>query len=236
MYCAQCGNKTDASACFCSQCGRSTTNTQAAGTGQANVSMSIPAVPAFGTPTVRWWLGFLGPVDFPTPYSWVAERNTLLVCRDYLVLLRGEEKRNAALDVVQSMGIIGSLVGAARNAKDAVLNKKFDLSPELASRLFEDGVLLWCKKSDAAIWRYHEKRSMFIKSTSEQLYCPFVSQVGLLHACAVLWCTEDYTGNGKGDIDGIGCKVEDVAQNLPSKKVKAEMELRRKQLPLLGPH
>lgn len=233
MYCSHCGNQIHSDSSFCSKCGKATQNSQAPIMAAEKEALPKPIL-AFGVPITRWWLKFFGPIDFPAPYSWVTDLNTLLVCRDYLVLLRGEEKRNAALDVVQSMGIVGGLIGAARNAKDSLLNKKLELGSDHASRLAEDGLLLWCKKSEAAIWRYREKPSMFIKSSSEQLYCPFVSKVGVLHACAVLWCTEDYTGSGKGDIDGIGCRIEDVAQNLPSKQVKAAMEVRRKQLPLPG--
>lgn len=186
---------------------------------------------SFGVPENRWWLPFKGKTSFPTGYEWLEKRNTLLVCRNHLVLVEGDEKRSAALDFVQAMGLVGGIVGAVRGVKDSFLNKKLDLSVEHAERLFEDRLLVWCKKSDATIWRYHEKPWMFIKSSSEQLYCQFNSKAGTLHACGVLWCTADYTGHGKGGIDGLGCRIVDAGSNLPEKKVPEAMAASRMNLP-----
>ncbi|MDP2760945.1 MAG: hypothetical protein Q8O64_11180 [Sideroxyarcus sp.] len=72
---------------------------------------------------------------------------------------------------------------------------------------------------------------MFIKSSSEQLYCPFNSKDGTLHACAVLWCTAEYTGHAKGDIEGLGCRVVDAGHGIPEKKVPEAMAASRATLP-----
>lgn len=158
-------------------------------------------------------------------------RNTLLVCRNHLVLLQGDEKRSAALDTIEAMGLVGAVVGAARNLINVGSSKKFDLSGDLASRLFDDRLLVWCKKGDAVVWRYNEKPWMFIKSSSEQLYCKFTSQAGVLHACFVLWCTANYTGHGKDNIEDLGCKIVDVGHNIPEKKVPDAMAASRMSLP-----
>lgn len=47
----------------------------------------------------------------------------------------------------------------------------------------------------------------------------------------VLWCTAEYTGDGKGDIDGIGCKIVVVGRDLKEKDVPAAMEASRLKLP-----
>jgi hypothetical protein len=186
---------------------------------------------SFGVPENRWWLPFKGKTSFPNGYEWLEKRNTLLVCRNHLVLVEGDEKRSAALDVVQTMGLVGGIVEAVRCVKDSFLNKKLELSVEQAEHLFEDRLIVWCKKSDATIWRYHEKPWMFIKSSSEQLYCQFNSKAGTLHACGVLWCTAYYTGQGKPNIDGLGCRIVDAGHNLPEKKVPEAMAASRMSLP-----
>lgn len=182
-------------------------------------------------PENRWWLSFKGKKSFPTGYEWLEQRNTLLVCRNHLVLVQGDEKRSSALNVIEAMGLVGGIVGVARGVKDSFLNKKMELSAEHAERLFADRLLVWCSKSDAVIWRYHEKPWMFIKSSSEQLYCRFNSINGNLHACAVLWCTSQNGGSAKGDIEGLGCQLVDKGHNLPEKKVPEAMDASRMGLP-----
>jgi Predicted membrane protein len=233
MFCSQCGIQVNDDDRFCAQCGNSlgsipvSNNHQKAPNAVREVSTRL----SFGIPETRWWLPFKGKASFPTGYEWLEKRNTLLVFRNHLALVEGDEKRSAALDVVQGMGLVGGIVAAVRGVKDSFLNKKLELSAEQAERLFEDRLLVWCKKSDAIIWRYHEKPWMFIKSSSEQLYCPFSSKDGTLHACAVLWCTADYSGHGKGDIDGLGCRIVDAGQNLSEKKVPEAMAASRMSLP-----
>ncbi|MDT3735158.1 MAG: hypothetical protein ROZ00_02920 [Denitratisoma sp.] len=173
----------------------------------------------------------MGRRAFPKGFEWMGERNTLFLCHSHLVLIQGDEKRSAALDVIGAMGLVGGLVGAVRGMKDSFLNRKFELSSEQAQRLYDDQLLVWCKKSDAQIWRYHEKPWMLIRSTSEQLYCPFNSKGGVLHACAVLWCTAEYTGHGKGDIEGFGVRIVDVGHDIPEKKVPEVMAASRSTLP-----
>lgn len=233
MFCSQCGIQMDEADRFCTKCGKSTNaapvSVQAQ---QASTSVREAATPlSFGIPETRWWLPFKGKASFPAGYEWLEQRNTLLVCRNHLVLLQGDEKRSAALDVVQVMGLVGGMVGAVRGVKDSFLNKKLELSVEQAERLFADRLLVWCRKSDAVIWRYHEKTWMFIKSSSEQLYCKFNSIAGILHACSVLWCTDQYTGSAKGDIEVLGCQIVDSGHNLPEKKVPEAMAASRMSLP-----
>jgi len=233
MYCNQCGTQANNDAQFCSKCGASLS--VAPSTSQVELG-NLPSASnstrlSFGSPINRWWGPFKGKAAFPKDYEWLEQRNTLLVCRNHLVLLQGDEKRSAALDIIQAMGLIGGVVGAIRSLSDSIFNKKFELSTEVASRLFEEKLMVWCNKSDAIVWRYHEKPWMFIKSSSEQLYCKFNSQEGVLHACFVLWCTAEYTGHGKGDIDGLGCQIVDVGHNIPEKQVADAMAASRMNLP-----
>ena len=233
MFCNQCGTQTNEGDRFCAKCGKPMIATSVSGNSQEDSSsgQEVGTLLSFGVPENRWGLPFKGKKSFSNGYEWLEKRNTLLVCRNHLVLVEGDEKRSAALDVVQAMGLVGGIVGAVRGVKDSFLNKKLELSVEHAERLFEDRLLVWCKKSDATIWRYHEKPWMFIKSSSEQLYCQFNSKAGTLHSCGVLWCSADYTGNGKGDIEGLGCRIVDAGHNLPEKKVPEAMAASRMSLP-----
>ncbi|MBC7860474.1 MAG: zinc ribbon domain-containing protein [Burkholderiaceae bacterium] len=234
MFCSQCGTQINESDRFCVKCGKPTAAASSISVDaqqKLNSGDGVATHLSFGAPENRWWIPFKGKTSFPTGYEWLEKRNTLLVCRNHLVLVEGDEKRSAALDVIEAMGVVGGIVGAVRGVKDSFLNKKLELSVEHAERLFEDRLLVWCKKSDAIIWRYHEKPWMFIKSSSEQLYCPFNSKAGTLHACGVLWCTADSTGHGKGDIAGLGCRIVDAGHNLPEKKVHEAMAASRMNLP-----
>lgn len=233
MFCTQCGVKVVSEARFCSKCGAplAISSTDVAQLGTKLPHLTESAALSFGTPSNRWWLPFKGKGRFPSGYEWLEKRNTLLIYPHHLVLLQGDEKRSAALDIISAMGLVGGAVGALRSLKDVVSNKKFELSGSLATRLFEDRLMVWCRKNDAQIWRYHEKPWMFIKSSSEQLYCQFNSKAGVLHACAVLWCTAEYTGHAKGDIDGLGCRIVDAGSNIPEKKVTEAMAASRSNLP-----
>ena len=230
MFCSHCGAQLSASDLFCSKCG--TAVARCNNSQLPNHLQRVEGSPlSFGAPQNRWWLPFLGKSAFPSAYEWLADRNTLFICRNHLVLVQGDEKRSAALDVVGAMGFVGGVVGVVRGLKDSVLNKKFELSSEQAQRLFDDQLLVWCAKTDAQIWRYHEKPWMMIRSTSEQLYCPFTSKIGILHAAAVLWCTAENSGHGKGDIDGFGARIIDAGRDIPEKKVPEAMVASRIALP-----
>ena len=186
MFCSQCGMRVVSGARFCSNCGAPLAN---ASSDVAQVTNKPPLVTDFGSAVLRnavnrWWLPFKGKGPFPSGYEWLEQRNTLLICPQHLVLLQGDEKRSAALDIISAMGLVGGVVGSLRSLKDVVTNRKFELSSALATRLFNDRLMVWCRKSDALIWQYHEKPWMFIKSSSEQLYCQFNSKAGVLHACA----------------------------------------------------
>jgi len=232
VFCSQCGTRANEAARFCSKCGTALEIAPAISPSErARLATSSAQPLAFGVPVNRWWGPFEGKAPFPLGYEWLQQRNTLLVCRNHLVLLQGDEKRSAALDIIQAMGLVGAMVGAFRNLVDVVSSKKLELSGELASRLFDAKLMVWCKKNDAVVWRYNEKPWMFIKSSSEQLYCKFTSQAGDLHACFVLWCTANYTGHGKGDIEGLGCQIVDVGHSIPAKKVPEAMAASRMSLP-----
>jgi hypothetical protein len=233
MFCSQCGTELSDADRFCFKCGSAMSAVPASiHAPQASTFIQGASTPlSFGTPVTRWWLPFKGKATFSSGYEWLEQRNTLLVCRNHLVLVQGDEKRSAALDVIQAMGLAGTLVGAVRGIKDTFLNKKLEISTELAECLFVEQLLVWCEKSEAVIWRYHEKPWMFIKSSSEQLYCKFNSTTGVLHACAVLWCTAQYRGQAACDMDGIGCQFVDVAHDLPEKRVPEAMEASRMTLP-----
>lgn len=232
MFCSQCGARASDAARFCSKCGTALAIAPGTAPSEPPQLATSPAQSlAFGAPVDRWWGPFEGKRPFPSGYEWLQQRNTLLVCRNHLVLLQGDEKRSAALDVIQAMGFIGVLVGAFRNLVDVVSSKKFEFSSELASRLFDDKLMVWCQKSDAVVWRYHEKPWMFIKSSSEQLYCKFNSQAGVLHACFILWSPAIYSGRAVGNIEGIGCQIVDVGHNIPENKISEAMLKSRMSLP-----
>ena len=222
MFCSQCGTRAADDARYCANCGSTLTALAA-----APPAAQERSVPSFGVPSTRWWGAFESVSAFPLGYEWLAQRNTLLVCADHLVLLLGDEKRSAALDVIQAMGLVGGVVGALRGAKDVFANKKFALTAEQAERLYQDMLLVWCRKHDAEVWRYNERPWMFIKSSSEQLYCPFRSPQGALHAWFVLWCTAEYGGSAKPDIDSLGCKALVEGENLLEKEVRQAMQASR---------
>lgn len=227
MFCSQCGTQASDDARFCAKCGAALVAPMPADVTEPQAKADDGSLPLFGVPSTRWWGAFEGVEAFPPRYEWLGQRNTLLVCADHLVLLQGDEKRSAALDVIQAMGLVGGVIGALRGAKDVLANKKFSLTAEQAERLYRDKLLVWCKKQDAEIWRYNEKPWMFIKSSSEQLYCPFNSQAETLHAWFVLWCTAAYRGNAKPDISSLGCKTVVAGENLPEKQVSNAMKASR---------
>lgn len=231
MFCSQCGAKSAEEDRFCSNCGKAITAPSVDAQNSSSAVHKPSASLSFGTPNTRWWLPFKGKNPFPPGYEWLEQRNTLLVCDNHLVLVQGDEKRSAALDVVETMAMVGAIVGAIRGVKDSFLNMKHELSANHAERLFADRLLVWCNKSDAVIWRYHEKPWMFIKSSSEQLYCKFNSLDDILHACAVLWCTAQYSGRAAGDMDSLGCRFVDAGHNLPEKNVAEAMDASRMGLP-----
>jgi len=231
MYCRQCGTELFAADRFCFKCGSPGAAGEVSRLNTAATSAGVRSPLSFGPPENRWWLPFLGKTAFPAGYQWLAQRNTLFVCRNHLVLIQGDEKRNAALDAIGAMGLVGGVVGAVRGMKDSLLKRKIELTSDQAQRLFDDHLLVWCTKSDAQIWRYHEKPWMMIRSTSEQLYCPLKAKGGIIHACAVLWCTVEYTGHGKGDIEGFGVRVVDAGHGIPEKKVPEAMAASRMALP-----
>lgn len=232
LVCNQCQEELGLQDRFCENCGAKVDEyASKSSTDKTGADAGPPSTSRFGPPTTRWWLSFKGKGAFPPGYEWLEERSTLLVCQNHLVLLRGDEKRSAALDAISAMGLIGGAVGLLRALKDGAVNKNLELEDEVAQRLFDDKLMVWCRKDDALIWRYHEKPWMFIKSSSEQLYCQFTSAEGTLHACAVLWCSAEYAGFGKGDVDGLGCRFVDAGRNLPEKAVPQAMADSRAALP-----
>lgn len=227
MFCIHCGSALSSNALFCGSCGKPAIQSPVASPEPPPVSAPL----AFGRPVNRWGLAFAVNGPFPEGYEWLGDLNTLLVCRNHLVLVRGNEKRSSVLDVAQSMGLVGVAVGAIRAANDSFLSGKMELSADQAQLLFESKHLVWCSKSDAKVWRYHEKPWLFIKSSSEQLYCKFSAQLGDIHACAVLWCTAEYGGNAKGDINALGCQIESVGFDIPEKLVRSAFENSINQMP-----
>lgn len=230
MFCRQCGSEMKAADRFCSKCGAAASEGGLAQKVQHGAQAHVSPL-SFGAPQERWWLCFQGKRVFPDGFQWLSERNTLFICRNHLVLVQGDEKRSAAMDVIGAMGLVGGVVGAMRGLKDSFLSKKLELTSEQAQRLFDDRLLVWCSKSDAQIWRYHEKPWLMIRSTSEQLYCPFNSKGSTIHACTVLWCTAEHTGHAKGDIDGFGVRIVDAGTGIPEKKVPEAMTASRMALP-----
>jgi hypothetical protein len=232
MFCNQCGTQTIDDARFCSKCGTLLSATSASiqqkpenVTPASNVS-----TPAFGKPITHMYISFKGKSSFPKGYEWLEEENTLVAFQNDLVLIRGAEKRSAALDVIQYMGIVGGAIGLVRNIKDTLRNNKLELSIEIASRLFEDKLMVWCNKNDSVIRQFHQKPWMLIKASAGQLYCKFNSQLGVLHACVVVWSTNESGHHIKSRIDALGCKIVDVEHNIPLYKVPEAMEAARMKL------
>lgn len=232
MFCVHCGFALAPEAQFCGGCGKPASHLPRDTVAETQCH-SAPL--SFGRPLNRWGLAFMANGALPEGYEWLKEPNTLLICRNHLILVRGIEKRSAALDIAQTMGLAGAAIGAIRAAKDSILSGKMELAADQARLLFESKQLVWCNKSDAVVWRYHEKAWMFIKSSSEQLYCKFSAHQGHIHACAVLWCTAEYAGQAKGDTNALGCRIESVGFDLPEKQVRDAMDASRKSLPSSHP-
>lgn len=226
MFCDQCGAKADNKARFCSTCGKSLSfsSTNPQNTVSTRALPSDKQMLSFGKPIAEWWGPFKGNGPFPKGYEWLEQRNTLFVCRNHIVLLKGHEKQSEAMAIIEAMGLVGGVVAGIRCFKDFISSKKFEFSNELITPLFDKRLLVWCKMSDAVIWRYHEKPWLFIKSSSEQLYCKFNSQAGIIHACYTLWCTAEYSGRAKGTINEFSCKIVDAGHNLPENKVLEAMK------------
>jgi hypothetical protein len=228
MFCTHCGKEINLTDKFCASCGNSLSQDNSKFTFRANQK----DVPYFGKPLRKWWLSFGCKNNFSNEYSWISERNTLIIYQDYLALFRGDEKRSYALDVVSAMGLVGGLVAGVRSVKDQMnTNEQFSLDTDALQKLFDEKLLVWCKKDDAEIWRYNEKPWMFIKSSSEQLFCRFESSSNSINAIAKLWCTAESGGHAKGDVDGFGCKVIHKANNISEKDVPAAMAASIEALP-----
>lgn len=232
MFCTNCGASITAYDRFCAKCGAVINSTLA----PASTRAKTTTLPFFGAPVAKCWGPFKAKNTYPSGYEWVSHRNTLLICKDHLVLLNGDEKRSGALDIISGMGLLGGIVDAVRATKDAIVNSKFDLTPTAAEAIFEKKQMIWCKKSDAEIWRYERKPWMFIKSKSDQLYCKFNSMAGTIHCCLVINSIDDTTADYqmkneamfqqtfKGiDLDNQ-FKIVLVERNVPEKEVRKVME------------
>lgn len=220
MFCSQCGKESGPKDKFCSVCGSSLSVEQH----QKSSHLNSKVVPYFGRPLGRWLLRFECKNSFPTEHSWLSETNTLVTYQNHLALFRGDEKRSYALEVLSAMGLAGVLVAGVRSVKDKMnTNDQFNLDSDVLQKLHDENLMVWCTKDNAEIWRYQEKPWMFIKSSSEQIYCKFETSFQVINAVAKLWCTAEYGGHAKGDVDGFGCKAVKKAENISEKDVPAAM-------------
>lgn len=235
MFCTECGAVISVRDKFCAKCGGISSSSVVSN----SAAVEIVALPQFGTPVARCWGPFKNKRTYPSGYEWVSQRNTLLICKNHLLLIKGNEKRSGSLDIVSSMGLIGGLVGVVRATKDAMVTKAFEQSSIDARTAYEKRQMIWCDTRDATIWRYERKPWMFIKSHSDQLYCKFNSMAGTIHCCLVINSTDDTTAAYQNEheaefpktVRGIDFdsffKIVVVEQNVREDEVREIMALSR---------
>lgn len=210
MFCSKCGAEIQANSKFCATCG-------------CEIKIKHLDLEAVFDPNIseinfekfnsKWWLEFFSKKGklFTDGYEWLRSRNTLLEYDNHFVLIQGDEKQSLALEVISTMGLgLGALVAIGIKQ---LKNKKIVLTTEIAQTLFDQKLMVWCKKEDAIVWRYHEKTWMFLKPKSEQLYCKFNSQIGIIHALAGLRFSVADQGTTES-IDSLGCDILNVAYDL----------------------
>ncbi|GJQ56566.1 MAG: hypothetical protein HKUEN07_31350 [Rhodocyclaceae bacterium] len=126
-------------------------------------------IPAFGRARLKWW-GHLPPVKvaFPEPYSWLLGDITLTVFENYLTVTPGSERRSDAAGIATGGGmpLVTLVAGSVRSVKDKVVTVLGTPSSEALGQSFAAGELLWCRKNEAEIWEFQQKRFFGLKTPS----------------------------------------------------------------------
>jgi len=180
MFCTQCGHEFGTADSFCATCGTSServASSPAAALG-APVANGI-TIPAFGRAKLKWW-GHLPPVkaNFPEPYSWLLKDITLTVFENYLTVTPGSEHRSEAADIATGGGmpLVSLVAGSVRSVKDKVVTALGTPSSEAFQQSFAAGELLWCRKNEAEVWEFQQKRFLGLKTPSRYaLICRLTS-------------------------------------------------------------
>jgi hypothetical protein len=234
MFCTKCGATTSIHDRFCAKCGANV-NTKVV---QESIPKVTRALPVFSTPVLRGFGKFETKSVYPPGYEWLGEKNTILICKNHVVVIKGGKKRNTrALDVMPALGLVGGAIGVTINIFG---NKKSELTPANADILFENKQMVWCNKSDAEIWRY-ETKSRSSKLNSDQLYCKFNSMDGIINCCVVIV----YVSGGVKGVQKVGVdfaemwtkvsdffKIEVIERNITDDDNLKIMEISRmKRLP-----
>lgn len=123
MVCRKCGSEMEAADRFCPKCGVAANGGGPSQKVQYGAQVHANPV-SFGALQDRWWAEFPGIGSLPRRLSVALRAQHAVICRSHLVLVQGDEKRSAAMDVIRAMGLMGGVVGAMRGLKDSFLNKK----------------------------------------------------------------------------------------------------------------
>ena len=189
-YCSHCGKATAEADHFCLNCRAPVQEVEAV------VAPPRSPLPNFGPPLVRGWGPFKAKHPFPESYDWLGKRVTFLFCKEHVVVINADESRNRALDVIESMGLVGGVVGAVRASIDSLSNKQFDLMPNAARAMFDACQLVWCERQAIEIWSYQRKPWLMLKGIdAEQLLCKFHTVSGLVKCFLVINSSEDITAD-----------------------------------------
>lgn len=187
---------------------------------------------AFGKPIDRWFGGTLRFNGLPPAgYEWISEKSTILVYKHYIAAIPSSET-SGSMDKAISFSsfslptaVVGAGLALIKNVVNDIKNKDFEMSADVAKKLFEDRLLLWCRKVDTQIWSYVEKPQFFIKASSEILYCPFNAKDAKLKTYNYIWVQPIHGGTGfKPDIKAIGAPIIVKATNLKESEVLEVME------------
>jgi len=156
------------------------------------MQLEAQRIPAFGKPVARGWGPFKAKRPFPEHYKWLESRSTFLLCKEHVVVVNADENRNRAMDIIETMGLVGGVFAGIRASLDSLANKNFDLSSETAKQLFDNHQLVWCDRSDVEIWSYERKPAMFLKDPpAQQLFCKFHTLASTLN-CFLILSSADY--------------------------------------------
>jgi hypothetical protein len=174
-----------------------------------------PQMPNFGSPNAKWWGESSEKKEFPKPYGWLNQKNTLLVFDNHLALVRGAEDRSKVANLMGSgaFALVGGLFASARSIKDKISNKSENYDSIRTRNLFNAGEFIWCNKMDAEIWEIQEKRFLGMKTLSyTALYGPFISLAGTLLYLFPLYDTQESIITDP--IKNICCKIITKAKGL----------------------
>ena len=171
MFCTQCSRRLAATDHFCGACGVATAlvRNDPESSSFAPAAANKTVIPAFGRARLKWW-GHLPPVrvNFSEPYSWLLKDITLTVFENYLTVTPGSERRSEVADIATGGGmpLVTLVAGSVRSVKDKIDTAFGTPSSEAFQQSFTAGELLWCRKNDAEIWEFQQKRFLGLKTPS----------------------------------------------------------------------